>query len=74
MSVCKLIGENVRSLRQEKGWSQEEFGFQVGLHRTYISQIERGTRNPSATVIERLALALGVRPSTLFANWEPPKT
>lgn len=74
MSVCKLIGENVRSLRQEKGWSQEEFGFQVGLHRTYISQIERGTRNPTATVIERLALALGVRPSTLFANWEPPKT
>ena len=73
MDVCKLIGINVRALRQEKGWSQEDFGDRVGLHRTYVSQIERGVRNPTASVIERLAITLGVRPSMLFANWEPPK-
>lgn len=74
MDVCRLIGENVRALRQDKGWSQEDFGFRVGLHRTYVSQIERGVRNPTATVIERLAIALDVRPSTLFANWQPPES
>ena len=73
MDVRKLIGINVRELRQAKGWSQEEFGFKVGLHRTYVSQIERGVRNPTATVIERIAVALGVRPTMLFANWQPPK-
>jgi transcriptional regulator with XRE-family HTH domain len=72
MDVCKLIGANVRALRHERGWSQEEFGDRVGLHRTYVSQIERGVRNPTASVIERLAIALDVRPSTLFANWQPP--
>ena len=73
MDVRQLIGVNVRELRQAKGWSQEEFGFKVGLHRTYVSQIERGVRNPTATVIERLAIALDVRPTMLFANWQAPE-
>ena len=72
MDVCQLIGTNVRTLRQGKGWSQEEMAHRAGLHRTYVSQIERGVRNPTATVIERLAVTLGTKPSTLFANWVPP--
>jgi len=40
--------------------SQEKLGFEVDLHRTYISDIERGNRNPSISAIEKIAKALGV--------------
>ena len=73
MDIRKLVGENVRHLRQEKGWSQEDLAFEAKLHRTYISQIERGVINPSVVVIEKLAITLGVRPGVLLANWQPPK-
>jgi len=72
MDVRKLIGDNVREIRQKHGWSQEDLAHESGLHRTYISGIERGVRNPTATVIERLAVTLSVRPSALFGNWQPP--
>lgn len=74
MDIRKLVGENVRELRQAKGWSQEELGHDAQLHRTYISQIERGAINPSIVVIEKLAITLGVKPATLFANWRPPRS
>lgn len=74
MDVRTLIGQNVRKFRQERGWSQEDLAFESGLHRTYISGIERGVRNPSATILERLAITLEIKPSSLFANWiQPPK-
>lgn len=60
MEVRKRIGANVRRLREEKGLSQEKFGFESGIDRTYVSGIERGARNPTATIIEKLADALGV--------------
>ncbi|MEZ5747445.1 MAG: helix-turn-helix transcriptional regulator [Paracoccaceae bacterium] len=50
----------MRRLRQSKGWSQEEFAHQAGLHRTYVSDLERGARNPTITVVDKLAVALGV--------------
>ncbi|ARP44653.1 Regulatory protein MunI (plasmid) [Geobacillus thermodenitrificans] len=48
------------------GISQEELAFRCGLHRTYISDIERGTRNVSLENIERIAHALNVPPKDLF--------
>lgn len=60
MEVRKRIGANVRRLREAKGLSQEKFGFESGIDRTYVSGIERGRRNPTATIIEKLAAALGV--------------
>jgi transcriptional regulator with XRE-family HTH domain len=50
----------LRRLRGEKGWSQEAFAFEAKIHRTYVSDIERGARNPTITVVEKLAVALGV--------------
>lgn len=46
--------------------SQEEFAFESGLHRTYISGIERGARNPTVSVVQKMADALGVSPATLL--------
>lgn len=52
-------------MRDEKGLSQEAFAHEAGIHRTYISDIERGARNPTITVVEKIALALGVTAAAL---------
>ena len=60
MDIRKKLGKRLRALREERGWSQEEFADRAGLHRTYVSAVERGVRNPTLSVLERLAKALGV--------------
>lgn len=64
----KVVGRNVRALREHLGISQEELGFRSNLDRTYVSGVERGVRNPTVMVLARLATALGVEPSALFAS------
>ncbi len=66
MDIRKQVGLNVQRIRRNRGWSQEELAFNSGLHRTYISGIERGIRNPTLTVLARLANALDVQPSELL--------
>ena len=61
-----LFGKRVRRLRQARGISQEELAFSSNLHRTYISDIERGTRNVSLDNIYKIAVALDVPPKDLF--------
>ncbi len=62
------FGQAIRAIRNRRGVSQESLALRCGLDRTYISGIERGTRNPSLTNILRLAAALDVRPAELFAG------
>ncbi|MEQ8441281.1 MAG: helix-turn-helix transcriptional regulator [Alphaproteobacteria bacterium] len=59
MDIRKRVGKNIQRLRKAKGWSQEELAFECGLHRTYISGVERGVRNPTVTVLEKIASSLG---------------
>jgi transcriptional regulator with XRE-family HTH domain len=61
------LGQNLRRLRIAKGLSQEAFADEAGIHRTYISDIERGARNPTVTVVEKIARALGSSASDLIA-------
>lgn len=68
MDIRKQVGRNVRRLREEKGWSQEQLAHEAGLHRTYISGIERGVRNPTVVIIARVAKQLGVVPSSLLED------
>ncbi len=67
MDVRRRVGLNVRRLREASGRSQEEFAFDAGMHRTYVSGIERGVRNPTVTVLEKLAIALKVTLAELVA-------
>lgn len=60
MEICARLGKNVRRLRLAKGWSQEDYADRAGIHRTYVSDIERGRRNPTITVVEKLAKPLEV--------------
>ena len=66
MDIRERLGRNVRQLRQEKGLSQEGFAHEAGIHRTYVSDIERGARNPTITIVQRLADALGVEAADLL--------
>lgn len=66
MDIRARLGKNVRKLREAKGWSQEDYADRAGIHRTYVSDIERGKRNPTVTVVEKLAAPFGVSPSQLI--------
>ncbi len=65
-SIQQKFGNRVRKLRKSKGWSQEEFADECGLHRTYIGAIERGERNVSLNNIHAIAKALGISVKDLF--------
>ena len=64
--IRKRFGDRVRALRTNRGWSQEGFADQAGLHRTYIGSVERGEQNISLVNIERIAATLGVPLAEFF--------
>lgn len=66
MDVVLLLGANVRHHRKLKGMSQEELALEAGMERSYVSDLERGTRNPSVRALGRLAEALDVHPHELL--------
>jgi len=61
-----LVANAIKQQRSALGISQEELAARAGLHRTYVSEVERGERNPSITSIEKLAHALEVSFTSLF--------
>lgn len=66
MDVVTLLGLNVRDLRRQQRLSQEELAHRAEMDRSYISDLERGTRNPSVKALGRIAEALGVSPDCLL--------
>lgn len=72
--TCKRFGTNVRRLRKERGWSIVWLAQNSGLHRNYISEIERGERNPTIKVICDLAVLFGTRPESLLKIWVRKRT
>jgi transcriptional regulator with XRE-family HTH domain len=66
--LLAIFGRNVREARARRGLSQEELAFNAGMKRSYLSDLERGTRNPSIKALGRLAAALGVSPSSLLQD------
>lgn len=69
-TLAERFGRLVRRMRQEKGYSQEEFSFRVGLHQTYVSSVERGERNVTIGTADRIARALGTTMADLFGELE----
>jgi len=60
MDIRQKLGENLRQEHDKKGWSQEELAHEADIHRTYISDLERGARNPTVMVVEKISKALDV--------------
>lgn len=69
-TLSKAFAGVLRDRRKECGLSQERLGFESGLHRTYISQLERGMKSPSLAAVEALSVALDVRASDLIREAE----
>jgi len=64
--INKKFGTVIANLRKSKGLSQEDLAFELNLHRTYISQIERGIKSPSLRVIEKVSIFFEIKLSDLF--------
>ena len=65
-----LLGMEIARLRKRIGLSQEELGFRAEVHRTYISQLERGLKSPTLSVILKVSRALKASASKLVATVE----
>lgn len=61
-----MLAVNLRRLRHLRGWSQEELADRTGIHRTYISGLERGLRNPTVSSLDLMAAAFAVEPEELI--------
>ena len=59
------FGKKLKGVRQKKNLSQGDVARILGVHRTYISGLERGSRNPSLLTVNKIAKALGVNPKAL---------
>lgn len=68
-SVKSLFGPRLRQLRDERGYSQEEWAERAGLHRNYVGGVDRGELNVALENIVKLPKALSVRPGDLFADF-----
>ncbi len=68
--LLKALGQRIRQLRTEQGYSQEAFADKCGVHRTFMGTIERGESNLSFQNILKVAITLGVSLSTLFQDLE----
>lgn len=67
----KILGRNLQAYRKARGWSQEAFAHELGVHRTYMGSLERGERNLSLRSVERLAEQLDVHPIELLTRPQP---
>ena len=74
MSAKETVARNMRRLRVARGLSQESFADEVGIDRTYVSGIERGARNPSLSMIAKLAEKLKTTPAALLTPAPPGGT
>jgi transcriptional regulator with XRE-family HTH domain len=68
--LLKALGQRIRELRTEQGYSQEAFADKCGVHRTFMGTIERGESNLSFQNILKVAITLGVSLSSLFQDLE----
>lgn len=66
MNINTQLGMRIRYLRKKKGLSQEDLALDSGINKNYLSDLERGMRNPTVNILEKLAVTLGVSLSELF--------
>jgi transcriptional regulator with XRE-family HTH domain len=66
----KAVGQVIRELREGAQISQEALGDRAGIHRTYVSQLERGVKSPTLAILQRIADALGTKASEIVRKTE----
>ena len=68
MSLRAVVATNLRVLRKQKGFTQEELADSAGINRNYVGQIEREEKSPTVDILEKLAIALEARAVDLFVQ------
>ena len=66
MTINKQLGARIRYLRQQKNMTIEDLALEAEINRNYLCDLERGTRNPTVEVLNKIAKALEINLSTLF--------
>lgn len=66
--LMKIVGERLRNIRKEKGYSQDELAHLAGLHFTYLGKIERTEKNVTIESLEKVTSALGISLEELFRS------
>lgn len=66
MTINKQLGARIRYLRQQKNWTIEDLALEANINRTYLGDLERGVRNPTLSILNRIVIALGITLTTLF--------
>ena len=70
MTSLESLGHRVRYLRRQKKWSQFELSLRADVNKNYISDLEKGRRNPTLLVLEKIADAFGITLEFLFKGVE----
>ena len=65
-----MLGEELRKAREAAGLTQEKLAFKAGVHRTYVSLLERNLKSPTLSMLFRLCKALGISAAELVARVE----
>jgi len=66
--ICVRTGKRIRRLRKQRGWNQDDLAAHTGFGRTFISDVERGQKNPSLRSVEIFALAFDLTLSQFFRD------
>ncbi len=66
MDINKQLGMRIRYLRSLKKWSQEDLALEANINKNYLSDLERGTRNPTVVIVDKIARAFGITLTELF--------
>lgn len=69
MEINEFFGKKISELRREKGFSQEKLALEANIDRTYISDIEKGNRNISLEILDKLSKALKIHISQIFKDY-----
>ena len=70
MTIEKQLGLRIKYLRGLKHWSQEDLALEAGINKNYISDLERGRRNPTVKILDKICNALGINLEVLFKGIE----
>lgn len=66
IKITEEFGKRIQYLRSLRKMSQEDLSFECGINKNYLSDLERGTRNPTLRIIEKISIGLGVSLEELF--------
>ena len=69
MDINEFFGKKISELRKEKGFSQEKLSLEANIDRTYISDIEKGNRNISLEILDKLSKTLNIHISHIFKDY-----